>query len=354
MRLFLILVFCFVMALPAVFAQQEAGGFGGLANTTIMTKQLEHADAEEVVSILNNLFPIKFSADSKTNTIYARATQAQIEEATEVIQEMEQATLKANQGKGKNRRSTSGLSALGGGRPIKGGTGLTAIIGGERPPKAPKPPLPIPSKIDLERSLVPLAVELSNVVKEFGAEHPKTKVLREQIDTMRSEFEKAANEFAERGVSIGRDLAPLVKELVQLEVEYGPNHPDTRRQREKLEATLRRLRGLEFKFGRQSRSRRSAKFAQQHTELDTEVSQLIERLRDDESAQLPKEQVEKIESELAETVGELFDVRQKAEEADWEQANEQLQKIRKRLDERKQNREEIVQSRVKELLNESE
>lgn len=319
MRPFLIPLLC-LSALPNLVCGQQndefsEGGFG-FSKQKIMTRQLENARAEEVISILNELFPVKFSANPKTNTIYARATEEQITEVNEIVDQMEERIAEVNKADDLRKRSPGrgGLGALG-----SGGAGISrprgSIPGGSQlagPPKKPESPSGLAmaasrftKDLDLdfdwiERDLVPLVIELSKVETEFGAEHPRVRVIKKQIESVRE--------------------------------------------------TL--LKSLEASRKGRIESRPSTKFAAQLAAIETEVSKVIAELRSETAKELPADELEKVKAGLTESVGRLFDVRQQAEEADLKQFNEQLENIRKRLDERKENRDKIVQGRVEELLKE--
>ena len=53
-------------------------------------------------------------------------------------------------------------------------------------------------QIRVERDLVPLMVELSQMTAEYGSEHPKVKTLAQQVDGLREELRKLVQDETER------------------------------------------------------------------------------------------------------------------------------------------------------------
>ena len=337
MRLILVSLLCLAALPTKVYSNDDDLLLESPEKRKAMMIQLKHVDPEEVVSILNELFDIKFSIHEQANTIYGRGTEEQIKEATLLIHNLDEATAAAD-----NKRKENGQIEI----EIDDNIRNETKVGGESRSF---------DRYDVERSLLPLITELARTASEFGSEHPKSKELSKRIASIRKSMTSLADQLGTDIAAIEGDLAPLVIEQAIAASEFGSEHPKVRRFQKQIEATHQALRESHA-ASRKGRNaiRASRKYSARHHELETEVSKLAAELRESSTKKLPEDELEQVKAGLTESVGKLFDIRQEAERADWEQASEQLSKIRKRLDERKNNRDAIIQKRVESLLDEKE
>jgi hypothetical protein len=314
--------FLCLITLPSMTYAQGFGGGGGGGKLKIMTRQLDDARADEVISILNELFPVKFSSNKTTNTIYARVSKEQEQEVEAIIDQMEKRTVEVEM----DRKKLRGRGGLGGG-------GLSSLGGGAGNSRSTARSSGRSSGSTLGRSS-PKARKSTRTSSGLGR---AASALTSDLDLDLSWVE--------------RDIMPLVIELSKIETEFGSEHPRVRMMKKQIETVRERvLSSLDASRSERLKSRASAFYAAKHSALETEVSKVAAKLREQKAKDLPEDEIKEIKAGLTESVGKLFDVRQQAEEADLKQFNEQLNKIRKRLDERKKNRDEIIQKRVDDLL----
>jgi len=302
--------------------------------------QLTHARAENVAQILIEQFPsIKFSSDRLTNMIYAPITDSEAKEVLTLMSRLEEGA------KNLQRREQKAKE-----KDEKGKLLQQAII-----------KLKHVDAHEMEESLIKLGLAKSGSVAAgpsgnvIALSFPEDQLQRmiqivDRFDTPSNAHDLQDNRSsADTDRIVYNDLVPLVVELQQTIAEFGSNHPKARALKKQIEITRRALSGeLPTTTDDQLKSQKSAEYAA----LETEITKVMDDWRQRQSKQPTVDDIAPIKNDLTELVGKLFELRQKTEESQWKQANDQLLGIRKRLDDRKKNREAIIEKRVEALLEE--
>jgi len=283
----------------------------------VQTIPLKHAKAETVASILSDMFPTKFSANSDTNTIYARVPESQEEEVKELVEKLEEEAEAHNVNESyarrdKRWRSTGGLGGQSGAetefedehrfesRLERSDRRFPRRLRGDGIPVPPVPPLPGIGDVQ--------------------------EIIRTEVETL------------------SKELMPLINEITSMAQDPTADS-DLRERIERLQAVIERGRHMIVEEIDTESMKRRVRHRARAKQVESEIEALLSQ-QDDVSS----DQQEEIRAQVNEHVGKLFDIRLEGDREELERAQQRLDKIRKRLDEREEQRDEIIRRRVEELL----
>lgn len=294
----------------------------------LKTFRLKHARAENIALILNELFPpAMFSSDTLTNTLYAKLDDTGSQRILPFIERMEQAA-KSHQEENLVARENN----------EKGKLLVTMTI-----------PLKHVDAVEMEAALTKVGLaESGSVAAGPSGDVIVLRLPGDRIQYVAQVVERLDKPGSSNLLKIEQDLIPLSVDLEATIVEFGRNHPKARALKKRIE-TIRKLLSGELPTATDDplKPLKSAEYAT----LETEITKVMDDWRQRQSKQPTADDIAPIKNDLTELVGKLFDLRQQTEESSLKKSQEQINRIRQRLDERKKDRDAIIQKRVQTLLN---